>query len=158
MNKITSTAENSKPVGFINFLQQYGPYLAFGQALAAMLGSLYFSEIAGFVPCTLCWYQRILMYPLTLIILVGIIKQDEFLPNYVLPFSIIGIFVSAYHYLIQLGLFSHPSACSAGIPCDLRWVSYFGFITIPFMALTAFVVITIIMFATKWADNQQGAQ
>jgi disulfide bond formation protein DsbB len=158
MNSSKATQDNRQQNKFINFLQQYGPYLALGQALAAMLGSLYYSEIAGFVPCTLCWYQRILMYPLTLIILVGIIKQDEFLANYVLPFSIIGIFVSAYHYLIQLGLFSHPLACSAGIPCDLRWVSYFGFITIPFMALTAFIVITIIMFATKWANNQQVAQ
>ena len=73
------------------FWLQYGAYLALVPALVALLGSLYYSEIAGFVPCTLCWYQRILMYPLTLISLVGIIKQDEYLPNYVLPFSVIGI-------------------------------------------------------------------
>jgi disulfide bond formation protein DsbB len=63
MNKITT------------FWQQYGSYLALAPALTAMLGSLYYSEIAGFIPCTLCWYQRILMYPLTLIILVGIFKR-----------------------------------------------------------------------------------
>lgn len=133
------------------FWREYGPYLAFGAALTAMLGSLYYSEIAGFVPCTLCWYQRILMYPLTLIILVGIIKQDEYLPAYVLPFSITGMGVSAYHYLTQLGLISHSAACSVGVPCNLRYVNYFGFVTIPFMALTAFVMITIFMSATKWA-------
>ena len=138
----------------IPFLQQYGAYLALVPALAALLGSLYYSEIAGFIPCTLCWYQRILMYPLTLIILIGIISQDELLPNYVLPFSIIGMFVALYHYLIQLGVFSHPSACQAGIPCDMSWVNYLGFITIPFMSLTAFILITIIMGATKWADRQ----
>ncbi len=139
---------------FGSFWRQYGPYLAFGTALTAMLGSLYYSEIAGFIPCTLCWYQRILMYPLTVIILVGILKHDESLPDYVLPFSIIGMGFSAYHYLIQLGVVAHSAACSVGIPCDLRWVNYFGFVTIPFMALTAFVIITITMAIAKWAYHR----
>ncbi len=136
------------------FWQQYGPYLAFGISLTAMLGSLYYGEIAGFVPCTLCWYQRILMYPLTLIILVGIIKQDEYLPGYVLPFSVIGIGISTYHYLTQLGVFTHSAACSVGVPCNLRYVNYFGFVTIPFMALVAFTLITGIIAITKWAFDQ----
>ena len=133
------------------FWQQYGAYLALAPALTAMLGSLYYSEIAGFVPCTLCWYQRILMYPLSVIILVGILNHDDYLPNYVLPFSIIGMGVSTYHYLIQLGVFAHPAVCAVGIPCNLRYVNYFGFITIPFMALTAFVMITVILGIIKWA-------
>lgn len=136
---------------FTKTLPQYGPYLAFVTALTAMLGSLYYSEIAGFVPCTLCWYQRILMYPLTLIILVGLIHQDEYLPDYVLPFSIIGLGISSYHYLTQLGFLAHPAACAVGIPCNLRYVNYFGFVTIPFMALTAFFIITVIMIAIKRA-------
>lgn len=133
------------------FWQHYGPYLAFSTALTAMLGSLYYSEIAGFVPCTLCWYQRILMYPLTLITLVGLIKQDEYLPGYVLPFSIIGMGVSTFHYLTQLGVISHAGSCAVGVPCNLRYVNYFGFVTIPFMALTAFAMITLFMAATRWA-------
>jgi disulfide bond formation protein DsbB len=136
------------------FWQQYGAYLALAPALTALLGSLYYSEIAGFVPCTLCWYQRILMYPLTLIILVGIIKQDEYLPNYVLPFSILGMGVSTYHYLIEKGVLEQSTACSVGVPCSVSWVNYFGFVTIALMALTAFVMITVIMAATKWAYNQ----
>ena len=135
------------------FWPQYGPYLALGVALVAMLGSLYYSEIAGFVPCTLCWYQRILMYPLTLISIVGIIKQDEYLPNYILPFSVIGIGLSAYHYLIQLGVFTHPAVCAIGIPCNARYVNYFGFVTIPFMALTAFILITGVMSLTIRAGD-----
>ena len=134
-------------------LQKYGTYFAFFVALGAMLGSLYYSEIAGFVPCTLCWYQRILMYPLALIILVGIIEQDEFLPHYVLPMSIIGIGVSSYHYLLQLGTFGLANGCTIGIPCNLRYVNYFGFITIPFMALTAFILITIFMLGVKSATS-----
>jgi disulfide bond formation protein DsbB len=136
--------------------QQYGPYLALAPALTALLGSLYYSEIAGFIPCTLCWYQRILMYPLSLIILVGIIKQDKYLPNYVLPFSIMGMGVSSYHYLIELGLLQQSATCSLGIPCNVRWVNYFGFITIPLLALTAFFMITVIMAATKWAGSRRG--
>ncbi|MCB0194442.1 MAG: disulfide bond formation protein B [Anaerolineae bacterium] len=137
-----------------DFLLQYGAYLALIPALAALLGSLYYSEVAGFIPCTLCWYQRILMYPLSIIILVGILTHDELLTNYVLPFSIMGLGVALYHYLIQQGVFSHPTTCAAGIPCDMAWVNYLGFITIPFMSLTAFTLITIIMGATKWAEMQ----
>src|SRR5262245_43101950 len=98
----------------ITFWQQYGPYQALAPALIALLGSLYYSEIAGFVPCTLCWYQRILMYPLTPIILVGILKQDDYLPSYVLPLSITGIAVSTYHHLIELGVIEHSPACAVG--------------------------------------------
>ncbi len=137
------------------FLQQYGAILALVVALVATLGSLYFSEIAGFVPCTLCWYQRILMYPLTVITLVGFIKQDEYLPNYVLPLAILGLIVSGYHYLVQLGAFGHPAACAVGIPCSLRYVNYFGFVTIPLLALTAFTLITAVMLATRWAYAQE---
>jgi disulfide bond formation protein DsbB len=137
---------------FGSFWQQYGPYFAFAAALAATLGSLYYSEVAGFVPCTLCWYQRILMYPLTVITLVGILKHDDGLPEYVLPFSIIGVGVSSYHYLMQAGVVGHSAACTVGVPCDLRWVNYFGFLTIPLLALTAFVIITVAMALTKWAS------
>ena len=135
----------------VGFLEQYGAILAFVVAVTAMLGSLYFSEVAGFIPCTLCWYQRILMYPLTVITLVGFIKADEYLPSYILPLSAIGMVVSGYHYLVQLGVFGHPSACAAGIPCSLRYVNYFGFLTIPLMALIAFTLITVIMLGTRWA-------
>lgn len=140
---------------FGSFWHQYGPYLAFAAALTATLGSLYYSEIAGFIPCTLCWYQRILMYPLTVITLVGILKHDDGLPEYVLPFSIVGVGVSSYHYLIQTGVVGHSGACTVGLPCDLRWVNYFGFVTIPLMALTAFVIITVSMALTKWASLRE---
>jgi len=134
---------------------QIGPFLAFGTALAAMLGSLYYSEIAGFVPCTLCWYQRILMYPLTLIMLVGLIKQDGNLPDYVLPFSVLGMGFATYHYLIQVGVIEHSAVCAVGIPCDLRWVNYFGFVTIPLMSLAAFTIITIVMSLVKWTVSSE---
>ena len=133
----------------------YGKHLAFVIALMATLGSLYFSEIRHFIPCTLCWYQRILMYPLVIITLVGIIEEDDFLPTYVLPFSLIGILVSGYHYLIQWSVFGNASACTVGVPCSARYINYSGFITIPFLALIAFIMITIITWITKRALAQQ---
>jgi disulfide bond formation protein DsbB len=134
------------------FWLDYGPHLAFGTALVATLGSLYYSEIAGFVPCTLCWYQRILMYPLAVLLLIGILKQDRTVSDYVLPLSVIGIGMSTYHYLIQVGAIAHSAVCRAGVPCGLRYVNYLGFVTIPLMALTAFVLITGFMAASRWAD------
>ncbi|HFQ93318.1 MAG TPA: disulfide bond formation protein B [Anaerolineae bacterium] len=134
---------------------RYGAPLALIVAFTAVAGSLYYSEIAGFVPCRLCWYQRVLMYPLVIIILIGLIEQDEILPNYVLPFSIIGIGVSSYHYMLQLGIFGNAGACSIGVPCNVRYVNYAGFITIPLMALTAFVLLTGIMLAVKWAYGRK---
>jgi disulfide bond formation protein DsbB len=133
---------------FNTLMQKHGAHLAFLVAVTATLGSLYYSEIRHFLPCTLCWYQRILMYPLVIIILVGIVERDRLLPAFVLPFSIIGMFVSGYHYLVEWGITESPTACSATIPCSYRWVNYFGFISIPLMAFTAFVLITILMFAT----------
>jgi disulfide bond formation protein DsbB len=136
-----------------SFWAQYGPYLAFATALGSMLGSLYYSEVVGFVPCTLCWYQRILMYPLTLVTIVGIIRQDRALPAYVLPLSVIGVGMSTYHYLLQLGVIGHSGACKVGIPCDLRYVNYFGFVTIPLMALVGFSMITVAMVLTARAGR-----
>jgi disulfide bond formation protein DsbB len=136
------------------FWSQYGPYLALVTALTAMLGSLYYSEIVGFIPCTLCWYQRILMYPLNLILLVGILKQDRGVFDYVLPLSVVGIGFSTYHYLIQLGVIAHSPACQVGIPCGLRYVNYFGFVTIPLMALVAFLIITAVSVLGKWTGTE----
>ncbi len=136
--------------------QEYTPYLAFGTALVATLGSLYYSEIRGFIPCTMCWYQRILMYPLVLITLVGIVTRDEHLPYYVLPLSVIGLGFSSYHYLIQLGIIERTAACAVGIPCNARYVNYFGFVTIPLMAGTAFAIITASMALALWASRGAG--
>ncbi len=142
------TTSNSNTLPFTarvtDFLAANGSQLAFGPAIAALLGSLYFSEIAGFIPCELCWYQRILMYPITVILLVGIFHDDWLVPRYVLPLSIAGMGVSTYHYLIQNNIFG-STVCSAGVSCAIRYINVFGFITIPFLALTAFTLITIFM-------------
>ncbi len=113
-------------------------------AWAATLGSLYFSEVLNFIPCSLCWYQRILMYPLAVILLVGLIRRDEGIFIYVLPFSMTGVILSTYHYLLQkTDIFTHSAVCDTGIPCTTTWINLFGFVTIPFLALTAFLIISV---------------
>jgi len=149
---VESTSLSRKEI----FWTQYGPYLAFGTALIAVLGAVYY-EISGYAPCTLCWYQRILMYPLTIILLVGILKHDQGVFDYVLPFSVLGMGVSTYHYLIQLGVITESAVCSLSNPCNQRAINYFGFVTIPLMALAAFTFITALMALGKWAGRGAAA-
>ncbi len=138
------------------FLEDYGGWLAFVIALVATAGSLYYSEIAHFIPCRLCWFQRIFMYPLTIITLVGSLRRDDYLPTYVLPLSIIGLGISTYHVLMERGIIPPSATCSADVPCNITYVNYFGFITIAFMALVAFTLITLIMFG-MWAAYRRAA-
>ncbi|HOU40348.1 MAG TPA: disulfide bond formation protein B [Promineifilum sp.] len=126
-------------------------FVAWLIALLATAGALFLGEVMGMVPCVLCWYQRILMYPLAVVTLVGALKHDEYLPTYVLPLSITGILVSGYHVLLEKGVFPPSTTCAADVPCNISYVNYFGFITIAVMALTAFVLITAIMIATRSA-------
>lgn len=141
----------------INFwLNRNSMYIALAAAWIAMCGSLYFSEVAGYVPCLLCWYQRILMYPLSGIIAIGLLRRDGHLPYYVLPFSLLGIGVSSYHYLLEkTNIFDGAAVCRSGVSCTTQWINWFGFVTIPFLALLAFIVITIMSIIAL--TNQQPA-
>ena len=128
---------------FVRRLLLYSSWLT---ALFATLGSLYFSEILQFVPCALCWYQRILMYPLVLIIPIGILRKDKGLPLYVLPLSAIGAVIALYHELLQLKILSvGPTLCSNGVSCTTNYLSLFGFLSIPLLSLIAFIFISISM-------------
>ncbi len=120
-------------------------HIALLAAWIATCGSLFISEVIGWLPCELCWYQRILMYPLAIILPVGILRRDPKLHQYALPLSILGAGTSLYHYLLIKTDWFPPPACSAGIPCTVDYIDWFGFINIPFMALTAFVIITVMM-------------
>jgi len=129
-------------------------YFAWLVSLIATLGSLYFSEIKGFIPCELCWYQRIFMYPLVLILGIGTFQSNFSVKNFVLPMSLIGGTISLMHYLEQkIPGFGGIKPCVNGIPCTTQYINWFGFITIPFLALTAFTLITISMLVIhlkKW--------
>jgi disulfide bond formation protein DsbB len=127
------------------WLERSSLYVALLVAWVATLGSLYFSEIAGYIPCTLCWYQRILMYPLSLVLAVGLIRRDENLPLYVLPLSLLGLGFATYHYLLEkTDLFGASTVCQMGVSCVIPWINWFGFITIPFLSLIGFLLLTVL--------------
>lgn len=131
------------------------PYGAWVVALTSTFGSLYSSEIAHLVPCVLCWYQRIFMYPLVILIAVGILIKDKKLPLYVLPLSIIGTGFALYHYLLQRGIIPDElGPCVLGVSCTTRYIEWFGFITIPFLSLLSFVTISILMYLV-WRYNKK---
>ncbi len=109
-------------------------------AVAATLGSLYFSEVADFVPCKFCWYQRIAMYPLAVLLVMGAIRRDHQILRYVRVIALAGLAVSAYHVWIQW--FPESSnLCEFDNPCSARWVEAFGRVTIPQMAGMSFALI-----------------
>ncbi|WP_409291667.1 disulfide oxidoreductase [Peribacillus sp. SCS-37] len=119
-------------------------------AVIAVLGSLYFSEVLHFVPCTLCWYQRILMYPLAVILGIAVYKRDHTVYRYALPLSLLGIMISAYHYSLQkLSFMQEFQVCTGGVPCSGQYINLLGFITIPFLALIAFTIISACLLKLK---------
>jgi len=136
----------------------------------SMLGSLYFSTYgdpvknilsgqifpidSGFPPCELCWFARILMYPISFISLVGLLKEDRHFTDYVLPLSTIGIFLEVFHYGLQKFNFPNPFRCTLSVPCSALQVQYFGFVTIPLLALIGFSLITILCLV-NWKMNQK---
>jgi disulfide bond formation protein DsbB len=137
---------NSREIKLNDFL----PYLAWSIALVATVGSLFFSEIMELPPCVLCWYQRIAMYPLVLIIGTGIVLHDVRLKIYALPLCLIGLAISVYHNLLYYGIIPESiTPCTEGISCTSRQIEWLGFITIPLMALTAFVGIAICLIVYR---------
>lgn len=130
-------------------------YASFAVALVAMLGSLYFSEIMGFIPCEYCWYQRVLMYPLVPILAIAAVRKDYRQSVYVMTLSGIGGIISLYHYTVQkTSIFGTDAGMACGIvPCNVQYINWFGFITIPFLALIAFFLIFVMQFLV-WKSSR----
>ncbi len=126
------------------FIQKNALYGAFAVALVAMLGSLYFSEIANFPPCVLCWYQRITTYPLVVIIGFAIYRKSKeiLLPAFVLVS--VGWVIGLYHNLLYYKILPEAAApCLAGVSCTTKFIEWFGFVTIPLLAFGASTLILI---------------
>lgn len=117
--------------------------LAFLHALTAVSGSLYMSQIAGISPCELCWHQRILIFPTVPLIGVAIFLNKDDLADYLLPLMIIGIPLSLYHYFIQMTQAS--TGCSTAVSCSTAQILEYGYISVPMMSLTFFVVTTLLI-------------
>jgi disulfide bond formation protein DsbB len=115
--------------------------LAFAVGLTATLGSLYYSEVAHFVPCELCWYQRIAMYPTPVLLAVAWWRGDRGAWRYVVPVVTVGALIAVYHYQLERFPAQSSLACTAENPCTVVWVWMFRYISIPFMALSGFALI-----------------
>ncbi len=121
--------------------------------LASVASSLFYSEVAGFAPCLLCWWQRILLYPQALLLLIAVLKNDEGVRKYCAALSGIGVIVSAYHTYLQFGG-SDLIPCSAGgVSCEHVYFVMYNYVTIPTMSLTAFVLILLFMLFKKRASK-----
>jgi disulfide bond formation protein DsbB len=120
-------------------------------AVVATLGSLYFSEVADFPPCRLCWYQRICMYPLSLILVIAAGRGDRQVRWYALPLAAIGAAVAAYHVAVERFPSLESGSCDPTNPCSIIWVEKLGYLTIPTMALSGFVLIAVLLALPKEA-------
>jgi disulfide bond formation protein DsbB len=123
-------------------VEGYELWLVFLVSAIATGGSLFFSEIAGFVPCELCWFQRICMYPLSIITLLAALADDRRVARYLLPLPLVGAGVSVYHLLVENGVVRQAQACLLSAPggCATKWINEFGFVTIPTLALVGFAL------------------
>lgn len=120
--------------------------LAWIVALVTTAGSLYYSEHAGFVPCELCWYQRIVMYPLVIVIGVAWLRRDRQVWMTALPFVVVGAPLSLYHWLVErVPAFAESSSCSVTVPCSAPWFEKLGFVTLAWMAMSSFLLIGVLM-------------
>ncbi len=119
-------------------------------AMVATLGSLFFSEIMGLIPCELCWYQRIFIYPLAIILLIGLHPLDTGVVRYALPLAIIGLLFTVYHTLLFYGLIpENLQPCREGVSCRDDSMVLMGFLPIPLLSLAAFIVIITLLFKVR---------
>ena len=115
-------------------------------ASASMLGSLFFSEVMGFAPCVLCWYQRIAMYPLVLILPAGLFPYDRKVARYAAPLSVLGLATAVFHLLLVAGYIPERiKPCVQGVPCSEVQIQWFGFVTIPLLSALSFSLITALL-------------
>ena len=121
----------------------YERWAAFLVAALGTGGSLFFSETAGFVPCELCWFQRICMYPLSILTLFAAVHGDHRVSRYLLPLPVFGAGIAVYHLFVENGVVGQSATCQASAPggCATKWINEFGYMTIPTLALTGFLLL-----------------
>jgi disulfide bond formation protein DsbB len=157
---LASTLADGVHEGFTNVRVRLSPMAltaAWGVSFLATAGSLYFSEVANYLPCTLCWYQRIAMYPLVVIIGIAAVRRDTGVRIYAIPVALIGAAISSYHYLLEWFPDIDAGACSAVIPCTQVWFREFGFVSMPLLALIAFgLVITFLLIPPRTSGEEPG--
>ena len=125
-------------------------FLCWLVAGVSAMGSLFFSYIMGFAPCVLCWYQRIFLFPLVLILAVGLFPFDKSVVKYGLPLAIVGWLTALYHNLLYAGIIPESiQPCSQGVSCTEEYIDLFGFLSIPMLSLLSFTTIIILLVILK---------
>jgi len=144
------------PASIRPFIRKYGLIAAWIVALSAFAGPLIYSENVGFVPCRYCWFQRIATFPQVILLGIASIRRDASIIFYSLPLAIIGVLIGTYHYLLQFGFVGKDGGSSCGavgqsVACNSLYVFEYGYITIPLMAVTANVLIALILISLRKA-------
>ena len=122
-------------------------------ASTSALGSLFFSEIMDFPPCALCWYQRVFMFPLAIILLTGLFPYEKSVIKFSLPLAVGGLGFAIYHYLVYSGFIpENLQPCSQGVSCSEKYIDLFGFITIPMLSLISFSIIVSLLLVLLRRD------
>ncbi len=129
-------------------------FLAFLVSLVATFGSLFFSEIMNFIPCSLCWYQRIFMYPLVFLFAINLLFPDDKIFKYSFPLVFIGLIISIYHNLLMFKIIPEKlSPCISGVPCSVDYINWFSFITIPLLSFFSYTTIFILLIMYRKEKN-----
>jgi disulfide bond formation protein DsbB len=125
-------------------------FLAWLVASVSTLGALFLGEVMGYTPCVLCWYQRIAMFPLVLILAAGLFPLDRRVVRYALPLALAGWLLALYHWGVASGLIPESATpCSQGVPCSFEQIVWFGFLTLPMLSVLAFSVIIALLLLTS---------
>jgi disulfide bond formation protein DsbB len=141
-------------VRVVAFVGPRARWLALGVAAITTAGSLFYSEVKGFLPCELCWYQRICMYPLFAILAVGILRRDRAVGWYAAPFVAIGAPLALYHWLVErVPSLAESASCSALVPCAVPYFQELGYITLAFMDMSAFLLIGALLLVGRSHDK-----
>jgi hypothetical protein len=131
-----------------------GPALGALVAVLATAASLWYSEGAHFPPCELCWYQRIAMYPLALVLTMAAVRRDGGIRPYGMALAAVGLSVSLWHSYIETFPERDPGGCDPNNPCTIRWVEGLGFWTIPRMAAVCFLLILTLLAIDRPTDEE----
>lgn len=130
-------------------------FLCWLLASISTLGSLFFSHVVGFAPCILCWYQRIFLFPLVILLAVGLFPLDKNIVKYAFPLALAGWLTALYHNLLYSGIIPESiQPCSQGVSCTEEYIDLFGFITIPMLSLLAFSTIIALLILFKKRTTQ----
>ena len=158
---VASRAGLGWAVEIVRLVRETGQWLVFAVTAGAMAGSLWFSERVGYVPCTLCWYQRIAMFSLAVLSLVAALRRDRSFSVYAIVAAAVGLAISTYHYFVEWFPQLETGACSVEVPCNAVWFREFGFVTLAFMAGCAFlatIVFSVVVRGGSLTGGSHGQQ